>query len=198
VISSSSVIYLPTSSPTDYVRRLSFRRWFLIPLLYRSAKQKNHLPMVLQTKFARHKKKIPAWNLSTDFYSVGDIVIYRRLLTVGKSVGECMKYRPNISVCEFVGKCGSNADGLSPSIRLSVSVYNTDRIYPSVKASVNATVRCRRINFVGKTLGNSFSKFVFKKIFRLYNIKLYKLMVIQTNYATKIYIKHQKKKIKVK
>jgi hypothetical protein len=29
------------------------------------------------------KKKIPASNLPTDFYSVGDIVIYRWLLTVG-------------------------------------------------------------------------------------------------------------------
>jgi hypothetical protein len=61
--------------------------------------------MVLQTEFVRQKKKIPAWNIPTDFYSVGDIVIYQRLLTVGKSVGECMKYRPNISVCKFVGKC---------------------------------------------------------------------------------------------
>jgi len=55
VISCLSVIYLPTSSPTDYVRWLSFRRWFPIPSLYQSAKQKNHLPMVLQTKFARKK-----------------------------------------------------------------------------------------------------------------------------------------------
>jgi len=47
--------------------------------------------MVLQTECARQKKKIPAWNIPTDFYSVGDIVIYRRKLTVGKSVGECMK-----------------------------------------------------------------------------------------------------------
>jgi len=43
-----------------------------------------------------------------------------------------------------------------------------------------------------------FSKFVFKFFFRIYNIKLYKLMVIKTNYANKIYIKHQKQKIKVK
>jgi hypothetical protein len=63
-------------------------------------------------------------------------------------------------------------------------------MYPSV----NATVRCRRINSVGKTLGNIFfSEFVFKKLFRIYNIKLYKLMVIQANYANKIYIKHKKK-----
>jgi len=39
-----------------------------------------------------------------------------------------------------------------------------------------------------------FSKFVFKKLFRIYNIKLYKLMVIKTNYANKIYIKHKKQK----
>jgi len=43
-----------------------------------------------------------------------------------------------------------------------------------------------------------FSKFVFKKLFRIDNIKLYKLMLIKTNYENKIYIKHQKHKIKVK
>jgi hypothetical protein len=75
---------------------------------------------------------------------------------------------------------------------------------------VAATIKCRRINSVGKSvdeclkyrpnesvgkiLGNSFfSKFVFKKLFRIYNIKPYKLIVIQTNYANKIYIKHKKK-----
>jgi hypothetical protein len=71
VIRSLSMIFLPTLSPTDYVRRLYLRWWFPIPSLYRSEKQKNHLPMVLQTKFARQKKKIPAWNIPTDFYSVG-------------------------------------------------------------------------------------------------------------------------------
>jgi hypothetical protein len=65
------------------------------------------LPMVLQTEFARQKKKIPAWNIPTDFYSVGDIVIDRRKLSIGKYVGECMKYRPNMSVCKFVGIGGS-------------------------------------------------------------------------------------------
>jgi len=53
------------------------------------------------------KKKIPAWNIPTDLYSIGDIVINRRKLIVGKSVGECMKYRPNISICKFVGTSGS-------------------------------------------------------------------------------------------
>jgi len=59
VIRSSSVIFLPTSSPTDYIRRLSLCRWFPIPSLYRSEKQKNHLPMVLQMEFARKKKRFP-------------------------------------------------------------------------------------------------------------------------------------------
>jgi len=107
VIRSSSVIFLPTSSPMDYVYRLFFRRWFPLPSLYRSEKQKNHLLMVLQTEFARQKKKIPSWNIPTDLYSVGDIVIYRRKLIVDKFVGECMKYRPNLFICKFIGTCGN-------------------------------------------------------------------------------------------
>jgi hypothetical protein len=43
-----------------------------------------------------------------------------------------------------------------------------------------------------KLLVISFFEFVFKKLFKIYNIKLYKLMVIQINYANKIYIKHKK------
>jgi hypothetical protein len=58
---------------------------------------------------------------------------------------------------------------------------NADRFIPSVQPLVIV-----------------FSKFVFKKLFRIYNIKLYKLMVIKTNYGNKIYIKHKKQKIKVK
>jgi len=54
---------------------------------------------------------------------------------------------------------------------------NTDGCLPSVKPFVIV-----------------FSKFVFKKLFRIYNIKLYKLMVIKTNYANKFYIKHKKTK----
>jgi hypothetical protein len=40
-------------------------------------------------------------------------------------------------------------------------------------------------------------KYVFKKLFRIHrihNIKVYKLMVIKTNYANKSFIKHQKQK----
>jgi hypothetical protein len=54
----------------------------------------------------RAKKKVSRLKYTDGFYSVGDIVIYRRLGTVGK-VGECLKYRPNISICKVVGNCGS-------------------------------------------------------------------------------------------
>jgi len=42
-----------------------------------------------------------------------------------------------------------------PTENLSVSVWNTDRIWSSVKSSVivEATVKCRRINSVGKSVG---------------------------------------------
>jgi hypothetical protein len=53
------------------------------------------------------KKKDSTWNIPKDFYSVGDILIYRRLRPVGKSVSECMKYPPSIFVCKLVGKFGS-------------------------------------------------------------------------------------------
>jgi hypothetical protein len=47
--------------------------------------------MVLQTEFVR-KKKVSRLKYTDGFYSVGDIVIYRRLLTVGKFVGDCGSY----------------------------------------------------------------------------------------------------------
>jgi len=111
VISYSSVIYLPTSSPTDYVHRLSFRRWFPMPLLYQSEKQKNLLPMVLHTEFVRQKKSFPLEIYRRILYplvnvsvsvcdtdriypyvnssvSVAAIVKCRRIKSVGKAVGE--------------------------------------------------------------------------------------------------------------
>jgi len=122
MIRSSSVIFLPTSSPTDLVRWLYLRRWFPILSVYQSKKQKNHLPTVLQTERAHQKKKIPAWNIPMDFHSVGDIVI---------------------------------TDGKYPSVNRSANVWNTDRICPSVNSSVlvEATVKCRRINSIGKSVG---------------------------------------------
>jgi hypothetical protein len=50
-------------------------------------------------------------------------------------------------------------------------LLNSDGFIPSVKPFVIV-----------------FSKFVFKKLFIIYNIKLFKLMVIKTNYANKIYL----------
>jgi hypothetical protein len=63
------------------------------------------LPMVLQTEFARQKKNVSRLKYTEGFSSIGDIVIYWRIHTVGKVVGECLKYRPNISVCKFIGNC---------------------------------------------------------------------------------------------
>ena len=46
-------------------------------------------------------------------------------------------------------------DGKYPSVNRSVNVWNTDRICPSVNSSVlvEATVKFRRINSVGKAVG---------------------------------------------
>ena len=70
------------------------------------------------------KKKIPAWNIPTDFHSVGEIEI---------------------------------TDGKYPSLNRSLNVWNTDGICPSVNVSVlvEATVKWRRINSVGKPVGES-------------------------------------------
>jgi len=107
MIRSSSVIFLPMSSPTEYVRRLYLRRWFPIPSVYRSEKQKNHLPMVLQTERARQKKKDSRLKYTDGFLFRRWHCNYRRKISVGKSVGECMKYRPNMSVYKFIGTGGS-------------------------------------------------------------------------------------------
>jgi hypothetical protein len=59
-------------------------------------------------------------------------------------------------------------------INISRSLSNADGYNSSVKPSV--------IIF----------RYVFKKLFRINNIKLYKLIVKKTNYANKIFIKHKK------
>jgi hypothetical protein len=53
------------------------------------------------------KKKISRLKYTDGFYSIGDIVSYRRKRIVGNFVGECLKYRPNISVYKFISNCGS-------------------------------------------------------------------------------------------
>jgi hypothetical protein len=104
-----------------------------------------------------------------------------------------------------------NADQIYPSVNSSVSVAATVkcRRIKSVGKAVNECLKYRPSLSVCKCVGECsnakglipsvkilvlvFYKFVFKKLFRIYNIKLYKLMVIKTNYANKIYIKHKKK-----
>jgi hypothetical protein len=169
VIRSSSVIYLPTWSPTAYVHHLSFRRWFPIPSLYQSWKQKNHLPMVLQTKFARQKKRFP-------------LEIYRRI------------FIPSVISCFTDGKkplvnLSVNTDRIYPSVKSSVSVVASVkcRRIKSVGKAVgeclkyrpnisvckcvgNATVSCWRFYSVSKTLGNSFFQILFLKNYLEYII----------------------------
>jgi len=110
-----------TDGCTDYIRQLYLHRWFSIPSVYRSEKQKT-ISRWFYRRNLRAKKKIPAWNIPTDFYSVSDIVI---------------------------------TDGKYPSVMTSVNVWNTDRICPSINSSVlvEATVKFRRINSVGKSVG---------------------------------------------
>jgi hypothetical protein len=101
-----SVNYLLTSSPTKYsvgfpfVSNSTFRR-------YIGRKYKKIICRWFYRRNLRVKKKVSNLKYTDGFYSVGDLVIYRRLRTVGKFVGECLKYRPNISVCKFVGNYGS-------------------------------------------------------------------------------------------
>jgi hypothetical protein len=66
-------------------------------------------------------------------------------------------------------------------------LWNVDRIIPLVYSSLRSplSVKCRRIHSVGKTLGEYFLYFFIriilniflKKLFRIHNIKLYKLIV---------------------
>jgi hypothetical protein len=63
------------------------------------------------------QKKVSRLKYTDGFYSVDDIVIYRRLLTISKVVGECLKYRPNISVYKFVGNCGNYCQMPTDSFR---------------------------------------------------------------------------------
>ena len=137
VIRSSSVIFLPTSSSTDYVRRLSLRRWFPLPLLYRSEKQKNHLPMVLQTEFARQKKRFP-------------LEIYRRIFIPSVILWLTDGNYPSVSVW--------NTDRIYPSVHSSVLVAATVkcRWINSVGKSAGECLKYRPNSSVGKILGNSF------------------------------------------
>jgi len=142
------------------------------------------------------KKKFPAWNIPTDFHSVGDIVIDRWLLSVGKTVGECMTYRPNIYVCKFIGNCDNYCQKLTDYVRRESCWWVFEILTECIRRWM-----CRwmllsdsdgLISSVKPLVIVFFPEFVFKKLFRIYKIKLYKLMVIQTNYANKIFIKHKK------
>jgi hypothetical protein len=141
VIRSSSVIFLPMSSLTDYVRRLSLHRWFPLPLLYRSEKQKNHLPMVLQREFVRQKKRFPL-----EIYQW----IFIPLVILWLTDGNYPLVNPSVSVW--------NTDRIYPSVNSSVLVAATVkcRRNNSVGKSVGECLKYRPNSSVGKILGNSF------------------------------------------
>jgi len=109
--------------------------------------------MVLQTEIAR-KKKIPTWNIPMD-YSVGACELPTEYLCrssrrwLWNLHKASVKGRRIKAVGKFIAKM----------IDISPSLSNADGYSPSVKPSV--------IIF----------KYVFKKLFRINNIKLYKLIV---------------------
>jgi hypothetical protein len=104
--------------------------------------------MVLQTEFARQKKKIPAWNIPTDFYFVGDIVI-----TDEKYSSVMM----SVSVW--------NTNRICPSVISSVLVEATVKFWRinSVGNLVDECLKYRPNSSVGKILGNSFFLNLFLK-----------------------------------
>jgi len=141
VIKSSSMIYLPTSSPTNSIRRLSLHRWFPIPSLYRSEKQKNHLPMVLQTKFERQKKRFP-------------IEIYRWIFIPSViswfTDGYLLSVKRSVSVW--------NTDRIYPSVNSSVSVATTVKCQriTSISKAVGECLKYRPNISVCKCVGECY------------------------------------------
>ena len=137
MIRSSSVIYLPTSSPMDSVHWLSLRRWFPIPSVYRSEKQKNYLPMVLQTEFARKKKRF-------------SLEIYRRIFISSVISWFTDGYLLSVSVW--------NTDRIYPSVNSSVSVAATVkcRRIKSVGKAVGECLKYRPNISVCKCVGECY------------------------------------------
>jgi len=107
-----------TSAGFTFVGDSPFRRYF-------SRKNKKNIYRRFYRRNVRaKKKKIPAWNIPTDFHSVGEVTI---------------------------------TDGKYPLLNRSVNGWNTDGIFPSVTSSVmvEATVKWRRNNSVGNSIGES-------------------------------------------
>jgi len=94
------------------------------------------------------KRKIPAWNIPTDFYSIGIL-----WLTDGKY--------PSVNLSVSVW----NTDRICPSVNSSVIVEATVkcRRIKSVGTSVGECLKYRPNSSVGKILGNSFFLNLFLK-----------------------------------
>jgi hypothetical protein len=120
---------------------LAVRQWFLYRRLHRRITSVS-FPFVGDSPFChyigrKHKKTICRW-------------FYRRNLRAKKKFPAW-----NIPTDFIPSVISWFIDGYVPSVNLSVSVWNTDRIYLSVNSSVivAATVKCRRIQSVGKAVG---------------------------------------------
>jgi len=120
---------------------LEVRRWFIYRRLHRQITFVG-FPLVGDSPFRRYigrknKKTICRW-------------FYRRNLRAKKKFPTW-----NIPMDFIPSVISWFTDGYLPSGNLSMSVWNTDGIYPSVNSSVSvaAIIKCRRIKFVGKAVG---------------------------------------------
>jgi len=126
--------------------------------------------MVLQMEIAR-QKKIFLLKYTDGFYSIGECELLKKYFCRSRRRWLWNLHQASVKGwrIKVVGKF------IAKMIDISRSLSNADGYSPSVKPSL--------IIF----------KYVFKKLFRINNIKLYKLIVKQTNYANKIFIKHKQK-----
>jgi len=140
VIRSSSVNKSPTSSPTDYVRRLSFRRWFLILSLYRSEQKK---PFVdgFTDGICAPKKIFP-------------LEIYRRIFISSVISWLTDGYKPSVNLSVSVW----NTDRIYPYVKSSVSVAATVKCWQikSVDKFICEWLKYRRNIFVCKGIGECY------------------------------------------
>jgi hypothetical protein len=120
---------------------LKVRRWFFYRRHHRRITSLG-FPFVRDSPFCRYigrknKKTICRW-------------FYRQNLRTKKK-DSCLKYTDGFLFRRYIV-----IDRRKITIgKLSVSVWNADRICPSINSSVivEATVKCRRINSIGKSVG---------------------------------------------
>jgi len=145
----NTIVYIIHYKISKFYRRtnsvgvwLEVRRWFFYRCHHRRITSVG-LPFVGDSPFRRYigrknKKTICWW-------------FYRQNLRAKKKRFPLEIYR-QIFISSLILWL---TDEKYPPVNPSVSVWNTNRIYPFVNLSVlvATTVKCRRINFVGKSVG---------------------------------------------